>query len=347
MTIAPTQRNDTARPLRSVLWRGAETVGTDLPADRIATALADDPQVRAWWCLPRDAAAIAGTVDLLGLDPLAVDDVLGPREAPKVDTVGNTVIIVSGAIAFDPSTAELTIDRVSILATDRVLVVLADDGECSRLAGPLADCAGRMRSEGIGAGVHIVLEALVQTYSAAVEDMEEATDALTSQLFDDKPMGRAEQLQAFRMRQAIGRLRKLVTPMTEVTATLASAAARPKSEQDDDAVAALLSTTTRRRFADVADHARHAAEGTGGLRDLLTSAFETNLALSDVHLNMIMKKLSAWAAIIAVPTLITGFFGMNVPYPGFGRGEGFAVGLVVMVSAVITLYVLFRRSDWL
>ena len=79
----------------------------------------------------------------------------------------------------------------------------------------------------------------------------------------------------------------------------------------------------------------------------MTSAFETNLALADVHLNTIMKKLSAWAAIIAVPTLITGFFGMNVPYPGFGEGGGFVVGLVVMVGAVITLFVLFRRSDWL
>ena len=60
-------------------------------------------------------------------------------------------------------------------------------------------------------------------------------------------------------------------------------------------------------------------EGTTGLREMLNSAFETNLALSDVHLNMIMKKLSAWAAIIAVPTLITGFMGMNVPYPGSSR----------------------------
>ncbi len=344
--MSPAQRSETDRPRRSLIWSGEDTVGTDLPADRIAAALADDPEAKAWWFLQRDSAAIAGTADLLGLDRLAIDDILGAREAPKVDTIGDTVIIVSGAIRFDPDTAELHIDRVSILATERVLVVVADDDEAARIAPTLADCAGRMRSEGIGAGVHIVLEALVQTYSAAVEDMEEATDTLTSQLFDDKPMGRAEQLQAFRMRQAIGRLRKLVAPMTEVTATLASAAARG-AEQADDALAALLTTTTRRRFADVADHARHAAEGTTGLRELLTSAFETNLALADVHLNTIMKKLSAWAAIIAVPTLITGFFGMNVPYPGFGQGDGFVIGLVVMVSAVITLFVLFKRSDWL
>ena len=60
-----------------------------------------------------------------------------------------------------------------------------------------------------------------------------------------------------------------------------------------------------------------------------------------------MKKLSAWAAIIAVPTLITGFMGMNVPYPGFQEGNGFLVALAVMVVAVTTLFVLFKRSDWL
>ena len=99
---------------------------------------------------------------------------------------------------------------MSILATERVLVVVADDGplaaespRCWRTAP--AGCV----AEGIGAGVHIVLESLVDGYAAAVEDMEEATDLLTASLFDDKPMGRAEQLQAFRMRQAIGRLRKV------------------------------------------------------------------------------------------------------------------------------------------
>jgi magnesium transporter len=191
------------------------------------------------------------------------------------------------------------------------------------------------------------MEALVDGYLAALDAMEDATDALTASLFDDKPMGRADQLRAFRMRQAIGRLRKIASPMTEVTADLAAAAARAPGEQVDDPIATLLSSNTTRRFADVADHAKHAAEGTAGLREMLTSAFETNLALSDVHLNMIMKKLSAWAAINAVPTLITGFFGMNVPYPGFGQGQGFLVGLVIMVAAVITLFVLFRRSDWL
>ena len=332
---------------RSQVWRGDRTVASNVSIEQIADHLDADHDIRAWWCVSRTAEAMSRTADLLGLDAFAVDDVIGPREAPKLDAVGDAVIVVSAAIAFDAPTAELMVQRVSILATQRVLVLVADDGPLSTLAPLLDQCAGRMQSYGIAAGLHVVLEALVDGYATALEAMEEATDALTSALFDDKPMGKAEQLRAFRMRQAISQLRKVAAPMTEITAALAGAAARTPNEQDDDPIADLLTEGTTRRFADLADHARHAADSTTGLRELLTSAFETNLALADVHLNTIMKKLSAWAAIIAVPTLITGFFGMNVPYPGFGEGGGFVVGLVVMVGAVITLFVLFRRSDWL
>ena len=332
---------------RSQVWHGSRTLASNIGIEQIADHLETDHDAMAWWCVPRTAAAMVPTADLLGLDRFAVDDVIGPREAPKLDAVGGTVIVITAEIAFDPPTAELMVQRVSILATDRALVLIADDGPLATLAPLLDDCAGRMQADGIAAGLHVVLAALVDGYAAALEAMEEATDALTSALFDDKPMGKAEQLRAFRMRQAISHLRKVAAPMTEITAALAGAAARAPNEQDDDPVADLLAASTTRRFADLADHARHAADSTTGLRELLTSAFETNLALADVHLNTIMKKLSAWAAIIAVPTLVTGFFGMNVPYPGFGEGGGFIVGLLIMVGAVVTLFVLFRRNDWL
>jgi magnesium transporter len=332
---------------RSVVWSGGRTVATGWPANRIADELGQNPDLRAWWCVPRNASALAGTAELLDLDSFAIDDVIGPREAPKVDTIAKTLILVGAALTFDEPTFELMIQRVSILATDRALVIVADDGPLATLVPLLHECETRMRTDGIPAGVHILLESLVDGYATALEAMEEATDSLTASLFEDKPMGKAEQLRAFRMRQAISHLRKIATPMAEGTAQLASAATRPKEEQQDDPVAAILGGSLARRFADVADHARHAADGTNGLREMLVSAFETNLALSDVHLNMIMKKLSAWAAIIAVPTLITGFFGMNVPYPGFGQHGGFLFGLAVMVVAVITLFVLFKRNDWL
>jgi len=62
---------------------------------------------------------------------------------------------------------------------------------------------------------------------------------------------------------------------------------------------------------------------------------------------VIMKQVTSWAAIIAVPTAVTGFYGQNVPYPGFGKAEGFWTSTVIMVGISFGLYVIFRRKDWL
>jgi magnesium transporter len=64
-------------------------------------------------------------------------------------------------------------------------------------------------------------------------------------------------------------------------------------------------------------------------------------------MNVITKKVTSWAAIIAVPTFVTGFYGMNVPFPGFGRQDGFAASVTIMIVAAIVLYVVFRRREWL
>ena len=80
---------------------------------------------------------------------------------------------------------------------------------------------------------------------------------------------------------------------------------------------------------------------------MVTTIFETNLSLQDARLNNVMKKLTAWAAIIAVPTAVTGFFGQNVPYPGFGREWGFVLSVVVIVGVGVALFAMFKRKDWI
>ena len=80
---------------------------------------------------------------------------------------------------------------------------------------------------------------------------------------------------------------------------------------------------------------------------MITTVFETNLSLADARLNTVMKKLTGWAAIIAVPTAITGFYGQNVPFPGFSHTLGFVTSSVLIVVVVTALYATFRRKDWL
>ncbi len=88
-------------------------------------------------------------------------------------------------------------------------------------------------------------------------------------------------------------------------------------------------------------------EWTESLRDLVTTILETNLTIQGNRMNVITKKVTSWAAIVAVPTFVTGFYRMNVPCPGFSRESGLAVSVTIMVAVAAALYVTFKRKDWL
>jgi magnesium transporter len=100
-------------------------------------------------------------------------------------------------------------------------------------------------------------------------------------------------------------------------------------------------------YQDVHDQVLRATEWTESLRDLVATILETNLTIQGNRLNIITKKVTSWAAIIAVPTAITGFYGQNVPYPGFLDTSGFVVSSLLIVALSVGLYLAFRRRDWL
>ena len=95
------------------------------------------------------------------------------------------------------------------------------------------------------------------------------------------------------------------------------------------------------------DHILRVSESTDALRDLVATIVETNLSLRDYRQNQVMKKVTSWAAIIAVPTLITGYYGMNVPYPGFARHWGVWLSTGIMLVVSVALWASFRRRDWI
>jgi magnesium transporter len=144
------------------------------------------------------------------------------------------------------------------------------------------------------------------------------------------------QRRSYELRKSVVIARRAITPMREVVNTIA------RHAEEDTQLTAL-----RPYYDDLYDHVLRATEWTDSLRDLLSTMFETNLSLADARLNTIMKKLTAWAAIIAVPTAITGYYGQNVPYPGFGHEWGFIVSCAIILLLAGGLYISFRRRDWL
>jgi magnesium transporter len=137
------------------------------------------------------------------------------------------------------------------------------------------------------------------------------------------------------LRKSLVELRRVVLPMREVVNTM--------MRRD----VGLVTEELTPYYQDVYDHVLRATEWTESLRDLVATILETNLAIQGNRLNVITKKVTGWAAIIAVPTAITGFYGQNLPYPGFGTAAGFATSAALIVGLSTALYIAFRRKDWL
>lgn len=100
-------------------------------------------------------------------------------------------------------------------------------------------------------------------------------------------------------------------------------------------------------YQDVYDHTLRTAEWSESLRDLVGNVREAHVNQQGFRLNDIMKKITSWAAIIAVPTMITGFYGQNVPYPSFGQSLGFWTSTALIVVGTLLLYRAFRKRNWL
>jgi magnesium transporter len=100
-------------------------------------------------------------------------------------------------------------------------------------------------------------------------------------------------------------------------------------------------------YQDVYDHVLRVTEWTESLRDLVTTIQDSNLQVQSNRLNEVMKKLTAYAAIFGAVAAITGFFGQNLPYPGFQKDSGLWVMGALLLLAVVGLGIVFRRRDWL
>ena len=140
---------------------------------------------------------------------------------------------------------------------------------------------------------------------------------------------------AYELGANLATLRRIVVPMQDVVSRLMRADSH------------LLDTTLAPYYQDVHDHTLRTIETVDAGSDRIDRIASTQLNEQSAQLNEITKKLAAWAAIIAVPTAVTGFYGQNVPYPGFGHHAGFITSCIVMLALAGTLYFYLRHRNWL
>ena len=272
----------------------------------------------------------------LGLHELAVEDALGPHQRPKLDHYPTHRFLSCHAVQIDPEGWELIDMEVDAFVGDRWLITVRDDDRIPMdTVRERWDRSSELAVHGVSFLLYGLLDVVVDGYFDVVRAFDEYYDEISESIFDERPLAATKQRDWFHMRRALVKFNRLVAPTRETVSTL--------MRREHTVVPEELYPY----YQDVYDHILRVSESSDSLRDLVATIVETNLSLRDYRQNQIVKKVSSWAAIIAAPAAITGYYGMNVPYPGSGDTWGFVFSSVLLVVASFGLYVLFRWRDWL
>ena len=333
VTSIPIER---VEPPRTRVYRRGVLESEGFPMADVSDHLAR-PDTIVWvdLCAPSPADLLE-LAEELSLHELAVEDALGPHQRPKLDLYDTHLFLACHAVTLDIDQAELRTTEVDAFAGSRWLVTVRKD-EGFDLTPVLRrwDRSPARTVQGVSFLLYALLDVIVDDYLEVIRQFDEYYDAIGDALFAETPMEQAQQRQWFEMRRALVRFHRLAVPVREVVSGL--------MRREHGVVADELLPY----YQDVYDHVLRVSEASDALRDLVATLVETNLALRDYRQNQVMKKVTSWAAIIAVPTLITGFYGMNVPYPGAGQTWGAVASFVLTVTLAALLFVVFRRKEWL
>jgi magnesium transporter len=332
----------------SRVWNARKVIAEDLTGEDLGDILELHSDAYAWWVLPRGDGYGEGEVrrmaESLGLDRLALRDVLAADRRAKFEMVGTARLVMTNAITLDQERVEVHVHPVSVVVTERALICLVEDTPGFRPASLLAAHADTLAGGGVEAALQWLMTAAINTYENTVQWLEDASDDLADQLFDERPLSKPQQLRAFRLRTALSQVRRLTEPMRTV---LADVLASPASATHGRKATGSTQVQVHRRWTLISEHHQRVANAADALREALSSIFDTSLALSDLRMNEIMKKLTGWAAIIAVPTLISGFVGMNVNFPLDGTTAGFWFYFALMLVTAVVLYVVYKLKQWI
>ena len=258
-----------------------------------------------------DHASLTDLAQELGLNHWAVEDAVADAERTKASVYKTHTFFTVYAVSATDSTDET---RIRTVPAPHLGVRPAAGSDHRAAVARMfdIDIAVSQRFDelggqeyGVGSLVHGLLDVVVDGHFTAVQCLDDAVESIEDDLFADASPQSGLQRRTFRLRKDLVELRRVVLPMREVVSAIQHRRLDAKTAPELDPL-----------YADLYDHVLRASEWTESLRDMVSTVFETNLSLQDARLNTVMKKLTGWAAIIAVPTAITGFYGQNVNYPG-------------------------------
>lgn len=326
-------------PSNTRLYSGGKVIAENFGADEVAARLAEHPEAVLWLDLfDPELSDLQAIQEEFGLHPLAVEDAVHDHQRPKIDRYPGHLFmnVYAVRVRTDGELPELRKTEISAFITARALITVHKSaGNLNTLIERWDSQSELAESGDLGFLVYGLLDSVVDGQFAAARTLDEAMDTAEDALLGEGGAPRGIRRYSFALRRTLANLRRVVSPMPDVLASV---------EKLDSP---LVDDRLRPYFRDIDDHVRRANETIEMAADRINALIGADLNEQSNQLNDVTRKLAAWAAIIAVPTALTGYFGQNVPYPGYEKWWGFVVSTAALVITAVGLWAFLKHRKWI
>ena len=269
-----------------------------------------------------------------GLHELAVEDALHGHQRPKVEEYGDCLFAVMTTVELKDG--ELNIGEVNVfVGRDYVLSVRKRTERGFANVRARAEREPHLLTEGPGFVLYALMDTVVDRYFPVIDALQEELETIEARIFEGAP-ARANVEALYELKRKLMSLRHAVLPLHEAAGKLYGGRV-PEATKG-----------TQEYFRDIYDHLFRITQSIDSLREMLTTAISVNLSLVTLHESETMKRLAAYAALVAVPTMIAGIYGMNFEVmPELRWAFGYPATLAVMATFDGYLFYRFRKAGWL
>ncbi|MEU6316397.1 magnesium and cobalt transport protein CorA [Streptomyces sp. NPDC047009] len=283
-----------------------------------------------------------GIADLFDLHPLAVEDAVEAHQRPKLERYGNTLFAVFKTVCYVEhkeltATSEVVNTGEIMVFVGPAFVISVRHGRHGSL-GPLREeleADSQQLAKGPAAVLHAIADHVVDDYLGVTDAVQQDIDQVESDVFAENG-ARLDPGRIYQLKRELLELKRAVAPLNRPIQELATTPIR------------VIAPEIQAYFRDVSDHLLRTTEQIAAFDELLNSILQAHLAQVSVTQNEDMRRITAWAALIAVPTMVTGVYGMNFSYmPELRWKLGYPLVLVVIAVGCLVLYRGFKRNGWL
>jgi magnesium transporter len=268
-----------------------------------------------------------------GLHELAVEDAVRAHQRPKVEEYGDTLLAVVKTARYVDREEVIEVGELAVfVAPGFVISVRHGNADLKPVRARLEDRPDLL-AQGPGAVLYAIVDHVVDRYIEAAHGFDEDVREVELQVFSE---GHNPTERIYKLEREVLEFQAAVAPLTEAVEELCSGSVD------------LIPEAMHEYFRDVEDHLRRVVGRIESFRQLLDSALEANLTQVSMRQNEDMRKISAWVAIAAVPTMVAGVYGMNFEHmPELQWRFGYPLVLAIVISACLFLYWRFKRAGWL